>query len=263
MMSVHLNGWTKTILDKDERDSVQLTMYYTFKERFDAVCELLKVRFPSPIVHFILLTNLQVSKTTCRDLMKGHKTYAIIGNPRLLIDRSATNEQQKKGKAHLIAAGTKLEKMEKEQTAETMERGDQDNHGDDFVEEEEELRRASPPSPEKLEKTSSGKTRKSKVTKSKASKGRAAKAKTPRAKKRGREEDSKDDGDMKGDDRSFYESSPPPKLGKTQEAHFRRCLQRRSRAVAYPGAPPQAPREEASHFLGLLISARISRRYIP
>ena len=44
MIDIHRNGWTEDIFDKAERASYQKTMFYTFQDRFDAVCELLTVR---------------------------------------------------------------------------------------------------------------------------------------------------------------------------------------------------------------------------
>lgn len=44
MIDVHQNGWTKTILDRDQREVIQQTMFDTFEDRFDGVSKLLKVR---------------------------------------------------------------------------------------------------------------------------------------------------------------------------------------------------------------------------
>jgi hypothetical protein len=52
MVEIHTNGWTKTIYDKGERENCQVTMFYTFEDRFEALRELLHVRithFPFPV----------------------------------------------------------------------------------------------------------------------------------------------------------------------------------------------------------------------
>jgi len=43
MKDIHENGWTKAIFDRDERETYQLTMFYTFEDRFTALQELLMV----------------------------------------------------------------------------------------------------------------------------------------------------------------------------------------------------------------------------
>jgi hypothetical protein len=43
MVDIHMNGWTKKILDPNLRECVQKTMLCTFKERLNGVVELLKV----------------------------------------------------------------------------------------------------------------------------------------------------------------------------------------------------------------------------
>lgn len=43
MKDIHENGWTKAIYDKDERECYQMTMFYTFSDRFKALHELLMV----------------------------------------------------------------------------------------------------------------------------------------------------------------------------------------------------------------------------
>ncbi|CAN9117223.1 unnamed protein product [Alternaria alternata] len=88
MVEIHTNGWTKTIYDKGERENCQVTMFYTFEDRFEALREL-----------------LHCSKTTCQDILKGTRFYTIIGNPRTLTSRTATNKTANAHKAGLIAKG--------------------------------------------------------------------------------------------------------------------------------------------------------------
>jgi hypothetical protein len=44
MVGIHTHGWTKKILEPSLREQIQKTMFCTFKERLDALVELLKVR---------------------------------------------------------------------------------------------------------------------------------------------------------------------------------------------------------------------------
>ncbi|KAL1798471.1 hypothetical protein ACET3X_002508 [Alternaria dauci] len=88
MIEIHKNGWTKTIYDKGERENCQVTMFYTFEDRFEALREL-----------------LHCSKTTCQDILKGSRFHTIIGNPRTLTFRTATNKNANAHKAGLIAKG--------------------------------------------------------------------------------------------------------------------------------------------------------------
>ncbi|KAH7347092.1 hypothetical protein BKA66DRAFT_371373, partial [Pyrenochaeta sp. MPI-SDFR-AT-0127] len=86
MISVHCNGWTKHIYDKDQRALIQKTMNFSFQERFDAVVELLKC-----------------SKTSCQQAMKGERHYALVGNPVELFNRTASNKTSNKTKAGRLA----------------------------------------------------------------------------------------------------------------------------------------------------------------
>ncbi|KAF7674845.1 hypothetical protein GT037_007605 [Alternaria burnsii] len=99
MVEIHTKGWTKTIYDKSERENCQVTMFYTFEDRFEALCEL-----------------LHCSKTTCQDILKGTRFYTIIGNPRTLTSRTATNKTANAHKAGLIAKG-KVTSISEEQQA--------------------------------------------------------------------------------------------------------------------------------------------------
>lgn len=47
----------------------------------------------------------QYSKTTCQDILKGTRFHTIIGNPRTLTFRTATNKAANAHKAGLIAKG--------------------------------------------------------------------------------------------------------------------------------------------------------------
>jgi hypothetical protein len=47
MIGIHRNGWTKPVYDKGERENCQMTMFYTFEDRFETLRELLHVRLPS------------------------------------------------------------------------------------------------------------------------------------------------------------------------------------------------------------------------
>ncbi|KAA8621384.1 hypothetical protein PtrSN002B_005920 [Pyrenophora tritici-repentis] len=100
MKEIHENGWTKAIYDKDERECYQQTMFYSFADRFTAIHELL--------MH---------SKTTCKDVMKGTKFYAIIGNPRVLSKRTKMNVHSNSRKAVRIAKGMEFMKRQHEDTA--------------------------------------------------------------------------------------------------------------------------------------------------
>lgn len=46
MIDIHQNGWTKSIFDKDQRELLQKTMFFTFEDRFNALVDLLSVRAP-------------------------------------------------------------------------------------------------------------------------------------------------------------------------------------------------------------------------
>jgi hypothetical protein len=43
MVEIHTHGWTKKILEPSLREQIQKTMFCTFRERLDALVELLKV----------------------------------------------------------------------------------------------------------------------------------------------------------------------------------------------------------------------------
>ncbi|KAF1846363.1 uncharacterized protein K460DRAFT_284401 [Cucurbitaria berberidis CBS 394.84] len=94
MIDVHRNGWTKSIYDKEQRDLLQKTMLFTFKERFDCLVEL-----------------LMCSKTTCQDLMKGERHYSIIGNPYALTNRTKSNKASNETKEVRIADGAEVESL--------------------------------------------------------------------------------------------------------------------------------------------------------
>lgn len=47
MINIHTNGWTKPVFDKTERDQCQVTMFYTFEDRFEGLRDLLHVSLPS------------------------------------------------------------------------------------------------------------------------------------------------------------------------------------------------------------------------
>ncbi|OAL45759.1 hypothetical protein IQ07DRAFT_683699 [Pyrenochaeta sp. DS3sAY3a] len=64
MVDVHEKGWTEPIFDRDLRESVQQTMFFTFQDRFQALCKLLRYE-----------------KNKCEDLLKGDRWNSIIGNP--------------------------------------------------------------------------------------------------------------------------------------------------------------------------------------
>ncbi|KAG9194415.1 hypothetical protein G6011_04450 [Alternaria panax] len=101
MVDIHNDGWTKTIYDKGERENCQATMFYTFEDRFKALREL-----------------LHCSKTTCQDILKGTRFYTIIGNPRTLTFRTATNKTANAHKAGLIAKGKVTSNSEKHPASE-------------------------------------------------------------------------------------------------------------------------------------------------
>ncbi|KAE8833498.1 hypothetical protein P3342_006767 [Pyrenophora teres f. teres] len=114
MKDIHENGWTKAIYDKDERECYQMTMFYTFSDRFKALHELL--------MH---------SKTTCKDIMKGTKFYAIIGNPRMLSKRTEMNVHSNSRKAVRIAKGIEVIKRQNEKTTKKQKAvADQDSETD-------------------------------------------------------------------------------------------------------------------------------------
>ncbi|RMZ68493.1 hypothetical protein GMOD_00008200 [Pyrenophora seminiperda CCB06] len=89
MIEIHLKGWRKAIFDRDERECYQTTMFYTFQDRFESLHEL-----------------LMYSKTCCKDVMKGLKFWALIGNPRMFLQRTQVNMNSNNLKAVRIAKGT-------------------------------------------------------------------------------------------------------------------------------------------------------------
>jgi len=55
MKDIHENGWTKAIYDRDERETYQLTMFYTFEDRFNALQELLMVCISDSVLYYHFL----------------------------------------------------------------------------------------------------------------------------------------------------------------------------------------------------------------
>lgn len=43
MVDIHENGWTVPIYDRELREFVQQTMFFTFQDRFQTLCQLLQV----------------------------------------------------------------------------------------------------------------------------------------------------------------------------------------------------------------------------
>jgi hypothetical protein len=107
--------------------------------------------------------------------MKNTRTHVVIGNPHLLIERSATNKSSNYRKAKRIANGTQIEQLAKEQAAKGTELGDEDGYGENSDEEELPSANSSPSA--KLEKPSKAK-------------GKAANVAVLKTKKRRRKEDS-------------------------------------------------------------------------
>jgi hypothetical protein len=65
----------------------------------------------------------------CKDVMRGTKAHVLIGNPRVLIKRTATNQTANSSKADRIAIGTQVQK---DQAAKNNDSAD-DEVGDDAV----------------------------------------------------------------------------------------------------------------------------------
>jgi hypothetical protein len=65
----------------------------------------------------------------CKDVMRGTKAHVLIGNPRVLIKRTATNQTANSSKADRIAIGTQVQK---DQAAKNNDSAD-DEVGDDEV----------------------------------------------------------------------------------------------------------------------------------
>ncbi|KAH6883353.1 hypothetical protein BKA58DRAFT_435097 [Alternaria rosae] len=136
LINIHTKGWTKQIFDKNERDQCQVTMFYTFEDRFEGLREL-----------------LEKSKTSVQDIMKGSRFFTIIANPRLLINRTATNRTANVNKAGQIQAGKEV--MKNGSSAEAF-KSEKKNKGEENQDNEERSNSEETP---KVKKVSKGKKR--------------------------------------------------------------------------------------------------------
>lgn len=48
MIKIHVNGWTKAVLDDTQRETNQKTMFLTFRDRYIVLEQLLTVRKTPP-----------------------------------------------------------------------------------------------------------------------------------------------------------------------------------------------------------------------
>jgi hypothetical protein len=85
MVDIHTRGWTKQIFDPKTREQCQKTMFCTFEERYNELCDL-----------------LTFSKTTCIDVLKEERFFTAIGNPWELNTRSSSNQMSNGNKNSIL-----------------------------------------------------------------------------------------------------------------------------------------------------------------
>jgi hypothetical protein len=87
------------------------------------------------LIH-IQLTQLQYSKRTCADLLKGERLYSVIGNPFALIKRTAVNQQANVNKGRTLREAKEITKRAREEEEEKEEDEQEEENEDDDEDED-------------------------------------------------------------------------------------------------------------------------------
>jgi hypothetical protein len=107
VVQIHLDGWKYPIWDEKLRKAIQKTAGMTFKERIDAIINL-----------------LHHNKRTCEDLLKGEKLFTVIGIPLGLQSRVKQNKTQNGNRSDYIKVGRDVVKEKAKKKAAGNEKAD-------------------------------------------------------------------------------------------------------------------------------------------